>query len=398
MFQPARRHLLGATAGALALWGLAGCTSTATPSAAAPAAADAPRAPLAKAAAWPPKPALIAHRGASAVRPEHTLEAYRVAIAAGADFIEPDLVITKDGVLVARHENAIAILNADGSLKEATTNVAEVRAFAGRKTTKTIDGSPLTGWFVEDFTLAELKTLRARERIPAIRPANVRYNDQLEVPTLQEIIDLAKAETARTGRTIGIYPETKHPSYFQSIGQPLEPALLQVLAHNGWNDAQAPVFVQSFEVANLRQLRAQSTVRLVQLMAAQGQPYDAVAAGRSTRYADMATPAGLAEIATYANGIGPSKAMVVPVKDGKNAAPTPLVRQAHQAGLLVHVWTLRPENAFLPASLKAHPVENGATRGDAAADMASFLRTGIDGLFTDDPAVGRAAIDAYRAR
>lgn len=195
------------------------------------------------------RPLLIAHRGASAVRPEHTLEAYREAIRAGADFIEPDLVITKDGVLVARHENAMAILNADGSVKEATTNVAERPEFADRKTTKRIDGKDITGWFAEDFTLAELKTLRARERIPAVRPANVRFNDQFEVPTLQEIIDLAKAESARLGRTIGIYPETKHPSYFQSIGLPLEPALLKVLEDNGWNHADAPVLVQSLRSA-----------------------------------------------------------------------------------------------------------------------------------------------------
>lgn len=377
----------------VAIAGLAGC---ANPNAA-PADAGGSTA-AAGSKAWPPKLALIAHRGASAVRPEHTLEAYRVAIAAGADFIEPDLVITRDGVLVARHENAIAILNADGSLKEATTNVADVREFAARKTTKTIDGKAITGWFVEDFTLAELKTLRARERIPAVRPANVRYNDQFEIPTLQEIIDLAKAETARTGRTVGIYPETKHPTYFQSIGKPLESALLQVLDHNGWNSAQAPVFVQSFEVANLRQLRAASTVRLMQLVSPKGQPYDAVAQGQKLSYADMVTPEGLAQIATYATGIGPSKSMVVPVKDGKNAAPTALVRQAHAAGLAVHVWTLRPENAFLPASLKAHPVENGATRGNAAADFEAFLRTGVDGVFTDDPAVGRTAIQAYRSR
>lgn len=395
MFQATRRHALRATAATLTVWGLSACTSAPTGQAAAP--ADAPRA-AARAAAWPPKPTLIAHRGASALRPEHTLEAYRVAIAAGADFVEPDLAITKDGVLVARHENAIAILNADGSVKEATTNVADLREFAGRKTTKTIDGKAITGWFVEDFTLAELKTLRARERIPTIRPANVRFNDQFEVPTLQEIIDLAKAETTRTGRTVGIYVETKHPTYFQSIGLPLEPALLQLLTQNGWNDAQAPVFVQSFEPGSLRQIRALSTLRLVQLLSPKGQPYDAVAAGRSTGFTDMATPAGLAEIARYANGIGPSKSMVVPVKDGKNAAPTALVRQAHQAGLLVHVWTLRPENAFLPASLQAHPAENGATRGDIAADMEAFLRSGIDGLFTDDPAAGRAAIDAWRAR
>ncbi|BBL26683.1 glycerophosphoryl diester phosphodiesterase [Comamonas terrigena NBRC 13299] len=393
-----RRHCLTATAAALVgPWGLTGCSSPApAPAAAAAAQGAAPTAP--RAGAWPPKPALIAHRGASALRPEHTLEAYRVAIAAGADFIEPDLVITRDGVLVARHENAIAMLHADGSLKEASTDVADRREFAARKTTKTIDGERITGWFVEDFTLAELKTLRARERIPAVRPANVRFDGQFEVPTLQEIIDLAKAETARTGRTVGIYPETKHPSYFLSIGKPLEPVLLQVLAANGWNDAQAPVLVQSFEVENLRWIRARSTVRLVQLLSPKGQPYDSVARGRGPSYADLTTPEGLAQVATYANGIGPSKSMVVPVKEGKNAAPTGLVGAAHRAGLLVHVWTLRPENAFLPAALKAHPVENGATRGNVAADFEAFLRTGIDGIFTDDPAEGRKAIAAYHAR
>ncbi|MDR3018811.1 MAG: glycerophosphodiester phosphodiesterase [Delftia acidovorans] len=379
---PRRRALAlaGATAGLL----LAGCAT--------PQAAHSPS----RAADWPPRPALIAHRGASALRPEHTLEAYREAIRAGADFIEPDLVITRDGVLVARHENAIAILAADGSLKEATTNVADRPEFAARKTTKTIDGQAITGWFVEDFTLAELKTLRARERIPAIRPANVQFNDRFEVPTLQEIIDLAKAESARTGRTtrtIGIYPETKHPSYFQSIGLPLEPVLLKLLADNGWNHAQAPVFVQSFEVENLRWIRARSSLRLVQLLAPTGRPYDSVVRGTGPGYADMATPAGLAEIARYANGIGPSKSMVIPVVQGANAAPTALVADAHRAGLLVHPWTLRPENAFLPLSLKAPPAQDGARRGNARADMDDFLRTGIDGIFTDDPSVGRAAID-----
>lgn len=338
--------------------------------------------------AGPVRPTLIAHRGASAVRPEHTLEAYREAIRAGADWIEPDLVITRDGVLVARHENAIAILHADGSLQEATTNVTERPEFAARKTTKTIDGVAITGWFVEDFTLAELKTLRARERIPAIRPANVRFNDQLEIPTLQEVIDLAKAESAQRGRTIGIYPETKHPTYFQSIGLPLEPALLQVLDHNGWNHAQAPVLVQSFEVRNLQQLRQRSTVRLMQLVTPKGRPYDAVAAGLPTTYADMVTEAGLAQIATYAYGIGLSKSMVIRVVDGKNTPVSPLVAQAQKAGLKVHAWTLRPENAFLPASLQVRPLANGALRGHAQVDMEDFVRSGIDGVFTDDPALG----------
>ena len=168
--------------------------------------------------AWPPTPTVIAHRGASALRPEHTLAAYQQAIDDGADIIEPDLVITRDGVLVARHENAIAILNADGTVKEATTDVADRPEFAGRKTTRTIDGQTITGWFTEDFTLAEIKTLRARERIPAVRPANLAFDGRFAIPTLQEVIDLAKAQSARTGRTIGIYPETKHPTYFRTIG------------------------------------------------------------------------------------------------------------------------------------------------------------------------------------
>lgn len=377
-----RSFLCGAVIGA-ALFALSGCSSLST-SATEP-------------AAWPPKLALIAHRGASALRPEHTLEAYREAIRAGADIIEPDLVITKDGVLVVRHENAIAILNPDGSLKEATTNVADKPEFAARQTTKVIDGQSITGWFVEDFTLAELKTLRARERIPALRPANIRFNDQFEIPTLEEVIALAQAETLRTGRTIGIYPETKHPTYFRSIGQPLEPQLLQVLERHGWNHAQAPVLVQSFEVENLRWLRARSQVRLMQLLSPKGQPYDSQARGSGPSYAQMITPEGLAQIAGYAQGIGPSKSMVIPVVNGRNSAPTALVERAHQAGLLVHAWTLRPENAFLPASLKSAPVGDGQLRGNAAADMQDFVRSGVDGIFTDDPAIGRAAIDAHLA-
>ncbi|MDR6213657.1 glycerophosphodiester phosphodiesterase [Paracidovorax wautersii] len=358
-----------------------------------------PPAAQAPSAARPAHPVLIAHRGASALRPEHTLAAYRQAIADGADFIEPDLVITRDGFLVARHENAIAILHADGSVKEATTDVADRPEFAARRTTKTIDGERITGWFTEDFTLAELKTLRARERIPKVRPANVRFDGQFEIPTLQEVIDLARAETQRTGRTIGIYPETKHPTYFQSIGLPLEPPLLAALEAQGWNHAGAPVFVQSFETANLRGLRARSTVRLVQLVAGSGRPYDLAAQpgpGPARTYADLLTPAGLAEIATYADGIGASKGLVVPVRDGALAAPTPLVARAHAAGLLVHVWTLRPENAFLPLALKAAPATDGAVRGDGQAEVDAFLATGVDGIFTDDPATARAPLQRAR--
>jgi glycerophosphoryl diester phosphodiesterase len=347
--------------------------------------------------AWPPTPTVIAHRGASALRPEHTLAAYQKAIDDGADLIEPDLVITKDGVLVARHENAIAILNADGSVKEATTDVVDRPEFAARKATKTIDGKAISGWFTEDFTLAELKTLRARERIPAQRPANVAYDGQFEVPTLQEVIDLAKAQSAKTGRTIGIYPETKHPTYFQSIGQPLEAPLLALLEKNGWNHRDAPVFVQSFEVANLQAIRKLSTVRLVQLVASSGRPYDFVAqGGANTRsYADLLTPEGLQQVATYATAIGPFKTLVLPVKDGLPGEPTGLVQRAHAAGLAVHIWTLRPENAFLPEGLKAAPTRNGTQRGDSVAEISAYLSAGIDGFFTDDPAVGRAAVQAF---
>ncbi|GAA4427036.1 glycerophosphodiester phosphodiesterase [Acidovorax lacteus] len=382
-----RRHCLAALAGG---WWLAGCAQ--------PAAAPSPGAQPAP--AWPPRPTVIAHRGASALRPEHTLAAYQKAIDDGADIIEPDLVITRDGVLVARHENAIAIVGPDGAIKEATTDVAERPEFAARKTTKRIDGQSITGWFTEDFTLAELKTLRARERIPAQRPANVAYNGQFEVPTLDEVIALAQAEGRRRGRTIGIYPETKHPSYFQSIGLPLEPALLSVLERSGWNHRDAPVFIQSFEVANLQDLRPRTRVRLVQLVAATGRPYDFVARGAAeTRgYADLITPEGLREVARYADGLGPHKSLVLPVQGGALGTPTALVGHAHAAGLAVHVWTLRPENAFLPAALRAAPATDGTRRGDAEAEALAFLRAGVDGFFTDDPASGRAAVQAWAAR
>ncbi|WP_295854086.1 glycerophosphodiester phosphodiesterase [uncultured Xylophilus sp.] len=384
-----RRTLLAGAGAALAAGGCAG-----TPSA--PPVAGLPWERAGVAGAWPPRPTLIAHRGASALRPEHTLAAYRQAIADGADCIEPDLVPTRDGVLVARHENAIAILNADGSVKEATTDVADRPAFAARRTTKTIDGAPVTGWFTEDFTLAELKTLRARERIPAQRPANRRFDGQFEIPTLQEIVDLARTESQARGRTIGVYPETKHPTYFQSIGLALEPRLVALLDRNGLNHRDAPVFVQSFEVGNLQRLRGMTAVRLVQLVGASGRPYDFVAQGaaETRRYADLVTAEGLRAVRRYADAVGPYKTLVAPVQGGAVGAPTRLVADAHDAGLAVHIWTLRPENAFLPAAYKRAPVDDGAARGDSAGEIAAYLRAGIDGFFTDDPAVGRAAIDA----
>ena len=307
-----------------------------------------PPATAANAAVWPPVPTPIAHRGGSGLGPEHTLAAYTQAIEDGADIIEPDLVATKDGVLVARHENAIAILNADGTIREATTDIAIRAEFAGLHTTKTIDGTAIRGWFTEDMTLAQLKTLRAVERIPAIRPSNVAFNGQFPVPTLQELIDLAKSKFIEKGRTIGIYPETKHPTYFKSIGLPLECRLIDVLAANGWNSKDAPVFIQSFKVGNLKEMRALTTARIIPLLSSSGRPFDFVATGASeTRsYANLITPAGLREVATYANGIGPCKDMVIPVVSGALGTPTALVTNAKAANLLTHIYTLRPENNF----------------------------------------------------
>jgi glycerophosphoryl diester phosphodiesterase len=262
--------------------------------------------------AWPSGIAVTGHRGASALRPEHTLAAYQKAIDDGADIVEPDLVSTKDGVLVARHENEIG----------GTTNVSEVAQFAARKTTKTIDGIPVTGWFTEDFTLAELKTLRARERIPANRPANSAFNDQFEIPTLQEVVDLVKKESRAKDRTIGIYPETKHPTYFKSIGLPLEKRLVDLLAASGYRGKDAAVYIQSFEVANLKELRGLTTMRIVQLIdnpknapaangAPRNAPYDFVVAKNGRSYADLVTAAGLKDIAMYADAVSPYKEVII---------------------------------------------------------------------------------------
>jgi glycerophosphoryl diester phosphodiesterase len=330
-------------------------------------------------------PIVIAHRGASGHLPEHTLEAYRQAIAWGADFIEPDLVITRDGVLVARHENEIG----------GTTDVADQPEFAARRATKTIDGAEVTGWFTEDFTLAELRSLRARERIPHLRPESAAHDGRYRVPTFAEIIELARTESTARGRTVGIYPETKHPTYFRDIGRPLEEPLLDALEEAGWTDAEAPVFIQSFEVGNLRMLRGRTGVRLIQLLEADGGPYDLLAVGEGRTYADLATPAGLAEVATYADGIGPAKTMIVPRDaDERHAAPTTLVADAHAAGLLVHPWTFRSENHFLPADLRrGDPADPTFPRlhGDAAAEYAQFYALGVDGVFSDFP---REAVSA----
>jgi glycerophosphoryl diester phosphodiesterase len=282
-------------------------------------------------------------------------------------------------VLVARHENEIS----------GTTDVAERPEFAARRTTKTIDGGEVEGWFTEDFTLAELKTLRARERLPELR--GTAHDGRYEIPTLDEIIALAKAESVARKRVIGIYPETKHPTYFQSIGLALEEPLVEALDRAGWREASAPVFIQSFETANLRRLRERTGVRLILLIEAAGRPYDFVTAGDPREYGNLLTPAGLAEVAAYADGIGPHKDRVIPRDPaGRLAAPTRLVADAHAAGLAVHPWTFRAENQFLPADFRAgdpaDPRFPGG-HGDLDAEIAAFLAAGVDGLFSDFPDV-----------
>ena len=336
---------------------------------------------------------VVGHRGASALRPEHTLEAYRKAIEDGADIIEPDLVSTKDGVLVARHENEIS----------GTTNVAEVAKFADRKKTKTIDNMQFTGWFTEDFTLAELKELRARERIPQQRPGNTQYNDQFEIPTLAEVITLAKDMSAKTGRTIHLFPETKHPTYFQTVGLPLEDQLISDLKANDFSARKATVYIQSFEVANLKALRekiggSQPNWKLVQLMEDRARrPYDFTVAGDTRTYGDLMTEAGMKEIATYAQGVGPAKRSIIDVDSAGNfQAPSDLVRNAHAVDLLVFPYTFRPENAFLTAPLKAEGPDSTRNPSGSVAEIQAYLEAGIDGFFTDDPAVGRQAVDTFK--
>jgi glycerophosphoryl diester phosphodiesterase len=326
----------------------------------------APAAPLLAA-----DPILIAHRGASGERPEHTLASYERAIDQGADYIEPDLVLTKDGVLVARHENEIG----------GTTDIAEHPEFADRRTSKTIDGVAMTGWFTEDFTLAELRTLRARERLPDLRPANVRFNDLYLIPTFEEILKLVRAKEAEIHRRIGIYPETKHPTYFAKIGLPHQEALLTLLSKYGYETQADPVFIQSFEVGNLEALRGATRLRLIQLVDGEGGPADRP----GTTYADMLTLQGLKDIATYADGIGPAAAQVVAPE-----GPTALVGRAHEAGLQVHVWTLRMENAFLPDRYRRPDDPQG--RGDFTGWVRAIVAAGVDGFFSDFPGQARAAL------
>lgn len=336
---------------------------------------------------------VIAHRGASGVRPEHTLAGYRLAVEQGADYIEPDLVLTRDGALVARHENEIGT----------TTDVASHATFAGRRRTQVIDGEAVTGWFTEDFTLEEIRSLRARERLPALRARSRAWDGQFQVPTLAEILDLADtldreraAAAAAAGQPppppVGVYPETKHPTHFAALGLDFQPPLLAELARRGRLGAGAAVFVQSFEVGNLERLRAAApALPLVQLMAAGGAPADQLVAGSGLDYRAMATPAGLAAVAAYANAIGVDKQLLIPREaDGRLGRPTALAGDAHAAGLAVHAWTFRAENEFLPAECRLGGDPAGL--GDLGCELRRYLALGIDGFFTDHTDLAIAAM------
>lgn len=339
--------------------------------------------------AQPKRPLLLAHRGASALRPEHTLGSYARAIEDGADFIEPDLVPTKDGVLVARHENNIA----------ETTDVASRPEFAARKTVKTIDGARQEGWFTEDFTLAEIKTLRAKERLGKMRPESQGYDGQFQIVSFEEIADFVAAEAAARGRIIGLIPEVKHSTYFAGIGLPQEERLLERIGKSDYLK-RAPIIIQSFETGNLKALKPKvQTLGNVQLMQLIGDPKespaDLAAAGIKRSYLDMVTPAGLANIAAYADYVAPSLRMIIPLDaDQRLGKPTGLVEAAHKVGLKVGVWTFRPENSFLAADFRNKDGDAARNPTGSIAEIRRYLATGLDAFFTDDPALGRAAIMA----
>ncbi|XP_014360533.2 glycerophosphodiester phosphodiesterase GDPD6 [Papilio machaon] len=323
------------------------------------------------------KPLVIAHRGASGYVPEHTLGAYALAITMGADYVEPDLVMTRDGHLVARHDNELGL----------TTDVAMRPEFADRFKTKTIDGHEMSGWFTEDFTLAEIKTLRAVERIPETRPGNARMNGIFQIPTFQEIINLVKSLQISQMRPIGIYPEIKHSTYFKRLNLPMENLVVETFRKNGYTGASAPVYIQSFEVNNLKYLKTITDLKLLQLYESNpsDQPYDQVVARTGLTYADMAMPYGLKKVAKYATAVGPDKSYIIPRnQDNTLGEPTSFVQDAHAAGLKVHPYTFRAENTFLPSEFRSKNPSKAAI-GDLYGELRAFFATGIDGLFTDQP-------------
>ncbi|MDT9697716.1 glycerophosphodiester phosphodiesterase [Streptomyces sp. P17] len=333
-----------------------------------------------------PKPTIIGHRGASGYRPEHTLAAYQLALDMGADIVEAgDLVPTKDGHLVCRHEPEIG----------GTTDVADHPEFAGRKTTKLLDGVSVTGWFTEDFTLAELKTLRAIERIPANRPHNSLYDGRFEIPTFEEVLRWQEEQTRKRGKQVWIYPEIKHPTYFRKLGLGLEERIAKVLRKYGRHKWNSPVIVQSFEPTSVQRLHKLIDNPLVVLLSgASTRPYDFVDSGDPRTVADLIKPAGLREIASYAQGIGPTLDLIIP-KDasGKLTTPTTLVADAHKVGLVLHAWTLRNENPFLPADFRKGT--DADAYGDVFGAYQTYFATGIDGVFTDQPDTGLLAREDF---
>ncbi|MEV4330111.1 glycerophosphodiester phosphodiesterase [Streptomyces sp. NPDC049597] len=334
-----------------------------------------------------PVPAVIAHRGASGYRPEHTLGAYQFALDMGAHVIEQDLVPTKDGHLVCRHENDIT----------GTTDVAQHPEFASRRTTKSVDGVSITGWFTEDFTLAELKTLRAKERIPGTRQENTLYDGRWTVPTFEEVLRWAEDAGRRRGRPVWLHVETKHPTYFRGIGLGLEERLARLLRRYGRHRADSPTFLQSFEPTSMeRMAKLVGTPRVVLLWTPDDRPWDFRESGDPRTVADLVTPEGLAWIAGFAQGIGPLLDLVIP-KDanGRLTRATTLVRDAHAKGLVVHPYTMRNENSFLPADFRRGTDPNAY--GDVFGAYKAYLATGIDGIFTDNPDTGLLAVADFTA-
>ncbi|MEU2074266.1 glycerophosphodiester phosphodiesterase [Streptomyces sp. NPDC013489] len=377
---PARRTVLGA-AGATVLGASTALAGGGTAQAAASGAAEVPSAAAGRGHGHGrgyrslPVPTVIAHRGASGYRPEHTLGSYRHALDLGAHVIEQDLVPTKDGHLVCRHENDIT----------GTTDVADHPEFASRRTTKSVDGVSLTGWFTEDFTLAELRTLRAKERIPAVRQENTLYDGRWPVPTFEEVLRWAEEEGRRRGREIWLHVETKHPTYFRSLGLGLEERLAKLLRRYGRHRADSPVFLQSFEPTSIQRLaKLVDAPGVVLLSGATSRPWDFVQAGDPRTVADLVTPEGLRWIASYAKGIGPTLDLVIP-KDasGRLGDPTTLVRDAHAQGLILHPYTHRNENSFLPADFRRGT--DPTAYGDSFGALKRYLETGIDGIFSDNP-------------
>lgn len=321
------------------------------------------------------RPVVVAHRGASGYVPEHTLGAYALAITMGADYVEPDLVMTRDGVLICRHENELS----------RTTDVAEIEEFSGRFKMKIINGRNVSGWFSEDFTIEEIKTLRAIEALPLVRPANTRMNKAYDIPTFQELIDLVKALEISENRIIGIYPELKYGTYFQQLGLAMEPQVVEIFHKNGYTEKDAPVYIQSFEINNLKELKKMTNLRLLQLFNSKiSMPFDQAQLGTGLTFGDMATPEGLTNVAEYASAVGPEKGYIIPrTLSNRLGSPTTFVKDAHAVGLQVHPWTFRAENIYLPTEFQRGNVISDF--GDSIGEIKAFLAEGIDGLFVDHP-------------